>query len=75
MSHANAALTPRPLVRLVRAVVEDRWSVSYAAAVCDVAWATAERWSERSRTEGRAGMVNPSSRTGGGYRSALILVS
>lgn len=62
MSHANAALTPRHRLRLARAVVEDGWSVSYAAAVFNVAWPTANRWSQRYRAEGPAGMVDRSSR-------------
>jgi hypothetical protein len=33
VAHANAALTPRQRLRLARAVVEDGWTVSYAAAV------------------------------------------
>ena len=62
MSHANAALTPRHRLRLARAVVEDGWSVSYAAAVFNVAWPTAKRWADRYRAEGPAGMVDRSSR-------------
>ncbi|WP_409333268.1 IS481 family transposase [Trujillonella humicola] len=62
MSHANAALTPRHRLRLARAVVEDGWSISYAAAVFNVAWPTAKRWAHRYRSEGPAGMVDRSSR-------------
>ncbi|MGY5894909.1 helix-turn-helix domain-containing protein, partial [Blastococcus deserti] len=62
MSHANAALTPRHRLRLARAVVEDGWSISYAAAVFNVAWPTAKRWADRYRTEGPAGMTDRSSR-------------
>ena len=49
MAHANAALTPRMRLRLARAVVEDGWSVSYAAAVFQVAYPTAKRWALRYR--------------------------
>jgi len=62
VSHANAALTPRHRLRLARAVVEDGWSLSYAAAVFNVAYPTAKRWADRYRAEGAAGMVDRSSR-------------
>jgi transposase InsO family protein len=62
VSHANAALTPRHRLRLARAVVEDGWSIAYAAAVFNVAWPTAKRWADRYRAEGPAGMVDRSSR-------------
>ncbi|WP_448614565.1 IS481 family transposase [Modestobacter sp. URMC 112] len=62
MAHANAALTPRMRLRLARAVVEDGWTVSYAAAVFQVAYPTAKRWAERYRQAGPAGMVDRSSR-------------
>jgi transposase InsO family protein len=62
VSHANAALTPRHRLRLARAVVEDGWSISYAAAVFNVAWPTAKRWADRYRAEGPAGMADRSSR-------------
>jgi transposase InsO family protein len=42
--------------------VEEGWSISYAAAVFNVAWSTANRWSQRYRTDGPAGMVDRSSR-------------
>jgi len=47
VSHANAALTPRHRLKLARAVAEDGWSVSYAAAVFNVSWPTAKRWADR----------------------------
>ena len=62
MAHANAALTPRMRLRLARAVVEDGWSLSYAAGVFQVAYPTAKRWAERYRQAGPAGMVDRSSR-------------
>jgi transposase InsO family protein len=62
VSHANAALTPRHRLRLARAVVEDGWSVSYAAAVFNVSWPTAKRWADRYRQAGPAGMTDRSSR-------------
>ncbi len=62
MPHANAALTPRHRLRLGRAVVDDGWSVSYAAAVFNVSWPTAKRWAERYRQAGEDGMADRSSR-------------
>jgi transposase InsO family protein len=62
VAHANAALTPRQRLRLARAVVEDGWTISYAAAVFQVAWPTAKRWAERYEQAGEAGMADRSSR-------------
>jgi transposase InsO family protein len=62
VSHANAALTPRHRLRMARAVVEDGWTVSYAAAVFNVAWPTANKWAERYREGGAAAMEDRSSR-------------
>src|SRR3954469_7360325 len=62
VAHANAALTPRHRLRLAKAIVEDGWTVSYAAAVFNVAWPTANRWAQRYRIAGAAGMADPSSR-------------
>jgi transposase InsO family protein len=62
VAHANAALTPRHRLKLARAIVEDGWTVSYAAAVFNVAWPTANRWAQRYRQAGAAGMADRSSR-------------
>jgi transposase InsO family protein len=62
VAHANAALTPRHRLKLARAVVENGWTISYAAAVFNVSWPTAKRWAERYRTAGEAGMHDRSSR-------------
>ena len=62
MLHANAALTPRQRLLLARLVVEDHWPKSRAAEFFGVAWQTADRWAERYRTQGKAGMVDRSSR-------------
>jgi transposase InsO family protein len=62
VAHANAALTPRHRLKLARAIVEDGWTISYAAAVFNVSWPTAKRWAERYRTAGEAGMADRSSR-------------
>jgi transposase InsO family protein len=62
MSHANAALTPRARLRLARLIVEDHWPVTIAAKMFLVSPVTARKWAARYRTEGRAGMVDRSSR-------------
>ena len=62
MTHANAALTPRHRLRLGRAMVEQGWTISYAAAVFNVSWSTANKWGQRYRTGGPAAMENRSSR-------------
>jgi hypothetical protein len=62
MSHANAALTPRARLRLARLIVEDRWPVTVAAKMFLVSPVTAGKWAARYRAEGRAGMVDRSSR-------------
>jgi transposase InsO family protein len=62
VAHANAALTPRHRLKLAKAIVEDGWTVSYAAAVFNVSWPTANRWAERYRVGGEAGMADRSSR-------------
>jgi transposase InsO family protein len=43
-------------------VVDDGWTISYAAAVFNVAWPTAKKWAERYRHGGRAAMEDRSSR-------------
>ncbi|TFV43406.1 leucine zipper domain-containing protein, partial [Blastococcus sp. TF02A_35] len=62
MLHANAALTPRQRLRLARLVVEENWPKVRAAELFGVAWKTADRWAERYRLLGKAGMVDRSSR-------------
>ena len=61
MSHANAALTPRHRLRLARLIVEEGWATSRAAEFFNVSWRTADRWAQRYRTEGPAGMNDRSS--------------
>jgi transposase InsO family protein len=60
--HANAVLTPRQRLRLARLVIEEQWPKSRAAEFFGVSWKTADRWAERYRVAGRAGMVDRSSR-------------
>jgi transposase InsO family protein len=62
VSHANAVLTPRHRLRLARLIVEGGWPVSHAAAAFQVSWPTANRWAQRYRQAGEAGMGDRSSR-------------
>ena len=62
MSHANAALTPLARLRLARLIVDDRWTVSTAAKMFMVSPRTARKWADRYRAEGKAGMLDRSSR-------------
>lgn len=55
-THANAALTPRHRLRLARLIVEDDWTVAKAAEFFNVSWRTADKWANRYRAEGPAGM-------------------
>ena len=61
MAHANAALTPRQRLRLARLIVEDGWSPAQAAEFFHVTWRTADKWAQRYRAEGSAGMNDRSS--------------
>lgn len=62
VSHANAALTPRARLRLARLIVEEGWPVARAAERFAVSWPTANRWAQRYRLAGEAGMTDRSSR-------------
>ena len=62
MSHANAALTPRARLRLAQLVVDRGWTHAAAAKMFMVAPRTAKKWADRYRVEGRAGMLDRSSR-------------
>jgi transposase InsO family protein len=62
MSHANAALTPRARARLGRYVVVEGFTVSQAAKRFEVSYRTAQRWAQRYRELGEAGMQDRSSR-------------
>ncbi|HSX96787.1 MAG TPA: IS481 family transposase [Streptomyces sp.] len=61
MSHANAALTPKHRLRLARLVVEEGWTPARAAEFFNVTWRTADKWAQRYRDEGPAGMADRSS--------------
>jgi transposase InsO family protein len=60
--HANAVLTPRQRLRLARLIVEEKWPTARAAEAFGVGWKTAAKWADRYRTQGKAGMVDRSSR-------------
>jgi transposase InsO family protein len=60
--HRNAPLTETGRLRLARCIVEDKWPIARAAERFQVARTTAQRWAERYRELGAAGMVDRSSR-------------
>ena len=62
MGHANASLSETGRLRLARLVVDKRWPLARAAERFNVSVGTARRWAERYRAEGKAGMVDRSSR-------------
>ena len=62
MSHANAQLTPAGRLRLAQLVVDKKWPLRRAAERWNCSVSTAKRWADRYRAEGRAGMVDRSSR-------------
>ena len=62
MVHANAPLSERGRLRLARLIVEQGWPIARAAERMQVAWPTAQRWAQRYRAQGAAGMVDRSSR-------------
>ena len=62
MTHANAPLTPEGRWRLVRCVVVDGWSVARAAERFQVSLTTVRRWVGRYQADGRAGLIDRSSR-------------
>jgi len=68
LPHANALLTPRGRLELARCVVDDGWSLRRAAERFQVSVPTAQRWASRYRqaladgVDGRAAMVDRSSR-------------
>ena len=62
MSHANAQLTPAGRLRLAQLVVDKDWPLRRAAERWNCSVTTAKRWADRYREQGRAGMVDRSSR-------------
>ncbi|MFF8902199.1 IS481 family transposase [Streptomyces lydicus] len=62
MPHRNAPLTETGRLRLARCVVEDGWTLRRAAERFQVSPTTAQRWADRYRQLGEAGMADRSSR-------------
>ncbi|MFE1172151.1 IS481 family transposase [Streptomyces sp. NPDC058773] len=62
MPHRNAPLTETGRLRLARCVVDDGWSLRRAAERFQVSPTTAQRWADRYRAFGQAGMADRSSR-------------
>lgn len=60
--HRNAPLTETGRMRLARCVVEDGWPLRRAAERFQVSPTTAQRWTDRYRKLGAAGMSDRSSR-------------
>lgn len=60
--HRNAPLTETGRLRLARCVVEDGWTYRRAAERFQVSPTTAQRWADRYRMLGEAGMADRSSR-------------
>jgi transposase len=59
--HANAPLGPKGRLTMVVRVVEERWSVTQAAAAAGVSDRTCSKWVRRYRAEGEAGLLDRSS--------------
>ncbi|MET9422243.1 leucine zipper domain-containing protein, partial [Streptomyces sp. NPDC006540] len=62
MPHRDAPLTETGRLRLARCVVEDGWPLRRAAERFQVSPTTAQRWADRYRRLGEAGMADRSSR-------------
>lgn len=60
--HPNARLTPLMRARMVRLVLDDRWSVEAAAERFQVDAKTVRKWRDRFLAEGEAGLGDRSSR-------------
>ncbi len=59
--HGNAALSLNQRRRLAKRVVEERWSLTSAAAAAEVSEPTARKWARRYREEGEAGLLDRAS--------------
>ncbi|MET8633933.1 leucine zipper domain-containing protein, partial [Streptomyces sp. NPDC004680] len=62
MPHRNAPLTETGRLRLARCVVDDGWPLRRAAERFQVSPTTAQRWADRYRRRGEAGLADRSSR-------------
>jgi transposase-like protein len=60
--HPNAPLSELGRLRLARCILDQGWPVARAAERFQVSRATAQRWAQRYRDQGRAGMADRSSR-------------
>ncbi len=56
--HGNAALSLNQRRRLAKRVVEERWSLTSAAAAAEVSEPTARKWVRRYRAEGELGLLD-----------------
>ena len=56
--HANAALSLNKRRLLAKRVVEEKWTLSEAAAAAEVSVRTAQKWSARYREEGESGLLD-----------------
>jgi transposase InsO family protein len=59
--HANAALSLKKRELLAQRVVEERWTLTQAAAAAEVSVRCAHKWVGRYRSEGRLGLLDRSS--------------
>ena len=59
--HANAALSLNQRRRLARRVVEQKWTLTEAAAAAEVSVRCARKWAGRYRAEGELGLLDRSS--------------
>jgi transposase InsO family protein len=59
--HANAALSLNRRRQLCRRVLDERWTLTKAAAAADVSVRCARKWVGRYRTEGELGLLDHSS--------------
>ena len=57
--HANAALSLNRRRQLCRRVLEERWTVTQAAAAAEVSVRCARKWVGRYRAEGELGLLEP----------------
>src|SRR3989440_10936921 len=59
--HANAALSLKKRELLARRVVDERWTLTKAAAAAEVSVRCARKWTARYRSEGGLGLLDRSS--------------
>src|SRR3989440_7629638 len=59
--HANAALSLKKRELLARRVVDERWTLTKAAAAAEVSVRCARKWTARYRSEGGVGLLDRSS--------------